>query len=117
MLSNGPQQSMMLGAALFSGPRLLSVGCNIWGKTTPRNMHREYNGNVHAEVACLVRRQHYANANLTLYVARLTTNVHRNTYARGCSRPCDLCMDFIRSVGVKKVRFYDDRGLPTEIRL
>jgi deoxycytidylate deaminase len=123
LLSNGPQQGYRLGAALYAGSNLLSIGCNLWDKTTPHSHHSRYepdpyNGNVHAEAMCLVRRLHYDNSrNLILYVSRTTTNSFRTETQAGCSRPCAKCMSLIEISGVRRVRFYNENGEPAEIKL
>jgi deoxycytidylate deaminase len=118
LLSNGPQVGYQLGAALYAGSNLLSVGHNIWGKTTPRSSSSTYNGNVHAEMMALVRRFHYDRPNnLILYISRTNMNSRKTAERPGCSRPCKHCMDLIKLSGVRRVRFYNEFGHPVEIKL
>ena len=116
--SNGPQVGFRLGAALYAGSNLLSIGFNVWEKTTPHNSNTKYNGNIHAESAAMIKRRHYDNSsNLTLYVWRSVTNSSKTKYEAGCSRPCPNCMKLIKFAGVRRVRFYDETGNPAEIKL
>jgi tRNA(Arg) A34 adenosine deaminase TadA len=117
-LSNGPQRGYMLGAALYAGSNLLSVGCNNWYKSNPLSKVGNWQGNTHAEMVAILRRRHFDhNRNLTLYVSRTTTNSRQTKDKPGCSRPCKLCMGLIKISGIKRVRFYDEDGNPAEIKL
>ncbi len=118
MFSNGTSLGYRLGAALYAGSNLLSVGFNDWCKSTPLSRHRFYDGNTHAEAMTLVRRRHYDRGNnLILYISRTKTDTFHTVTKNACSRPCKSCMNLIRLAGVKKIRFYNEDGLPTEIRL
>ena len=116
--SNAPQTCYRMGAALYAGSILLSTGFNIWNKTTPHSVTDEFNGNTHAEIVALIRRWHYDKPNnLILYVWRNTTNPKRTHSIDACSRPCDNCMNLIKLAGVRRIRFYDETGTETEIKL
>jgi tRNA(Arg) A34 adenosine deaminase TadA len=116
--SNGTQFGFKLGAALYAGSNLLSAGHNMWGKTTPHSVHSTYNGNVHAEIACLLKRRYYDKSNnLILYVYRATTDSQQTMSQNGCSRPCNNCMTAIKLAGVRRVRFFNESGEPDEIKL
>lgn len=118
LLSNGTSPGYRLGAALYAGSNLLSVGFNDWDKSTPHSTTRKYQGNTHAEAMALVRRWHYGRgSNLILYVSRTTTDPQHVEFKNGCSRPCGSCMNLIRLAGVKRIRFYDEKGNPAEIKL
>jgi deoxycytidylate deaminase len=115
--STGSAIGQKLGAALYAGSNLLSIGFNDWNRTSKHAQFDNYNGNVHAEVMCLVRRWHYEKSNnLILYVSRTTTNPERTVSKDGCSRPCSKCMNLVREYGIRRVRFFDESGLPTEIK-
>jgi deoxycytidylate deaminase len=117
MHSNGPTVGMRLGAALYAGSNLLSVGFNIWDKTTPHSSFSKYNGNVHAEVMALIKRWHYDKSNnLILYVCRTTTNSIQTIFKYGCSRPCSSCLMIAREYGIKRIRFIDENGKPKEVK-
>lgn len=118
LLSDGPQTGYRLGAALYAGSNLLSIGCNNWNKTTPYSKNTEFNGNVHAEISCLVRRRHYDHSNnMILYISRTTTNALRTESQDACSRPCTNCLNLIKISGVRRIRFFNEQGEPTEIKL
>ena len=115
--STGIAIGQKLGASLYAGSNLLSVGFNDFGKTHRHSVCATYNGNVHAEVMCLIRRWHYEKSkNLILYVSRTITNPEQTIFQYGCSRPCPNCMTVIREYGVRRVRFFDEAGKPTEIK-
>ena len=91
-----------VGAALFSGPRLLSLGFNQH-KSHPRSncftRHAEFNSLIGNKRT----RQDYRN--LTLYVARLT-----RTDKISLSRPCVACQKVIKDAGIKNVFYTDYTG-------
>ena len=112
-LSNAPRQSLRLGAALFAGARLLSVGCNLYGRSHPAsNNGKEFVRSTHAEHQCLLRRQWNPIGNLTLFVARRLASGEI-----GCSRPCANCMALARLAGVRRIWFYNAEGKPEEVTL
>lgn len=110
--SNGRRPGQRLGAALFSGPRLLSIGYNLYGKST--SSHR---WSTHAEIMALVRRKHYDDdKNLVLYVYREVRD-HVGKVSRGSCRPCPECLAYINQSPVKTVRFFENGGQPWQIKL
>ena len=112
LLSNAPRPGLRIGAALFSGNRILSLGANRW-HTHPASDNQHFNRTLHAENVALLRRQHYdVIGNLTLYVAR-----QRADGSMGCSKPCDNCLELARVAGVKRIRYFGDDGKPKEMTL
>ena len=110
LLSNAPRPGLRMGAALFSGNRLLSVGANKWATTHPDSDNRVFCRTIHAEHVALIRRQHYdVSGNLTLYVAR-----RRADGSLGCSKPCPNCLELARLAGVTRVRYFDHSGKQEE---
>ena len=113
LLSNAPRCGLRLGAALYSGSRLLSVGANRWHSHPASDNNDEFCRSLHAEHCALVRRQHYdAPSRMTLYVAR-----RREDGSLGCSKPCGNCMELARFAGVRRVWYYDQNGEAKEIVL
>lgn len=103
-LSEAPRPGLRLGAALFSGSRLLSVGANRWC-THPNSDNTEgFDRTLHAENVALLRRQHYdVTSRLTLYVAR-----RRSDGTIGNSRPCMNCLRLCQLAEVGRVWFYEN---------
>jgi deoxycytidylate deaminase len=110
-LSDAPREGLRMGAALFSGPRLLSVGANLYGRSHPGSRQTEnFTLSTHCEHVALLRRQHYdARSSLTLYVAR-----KRSDGSIGNSRPCINCLKLCALAGVGRVWFYE-YGIRKEI--
>ena len=112
LLSDAPRCGLKMGAALYSGSRLLAVGANRWC-THPGSDNEGFPRSFHAEHVALVRRKHYDAANrLTLYVGR-----RREDGTPGCSRPCSNCLALCQLAGVYRVRFYDEQGKQQEVTL
>ena len=113
LLSNAPRTGLRLGAALYHGSRLLSIGANRWSTHPASDNNDVFCRSLHAEHCALVRRQHYdAPSRMTLYVAR-----RREDGTLGCSKPCQNCMALARLAGVRRVWFYNTEGKPEEVAL
>ena len=111
--SNGERPGRKLGAALFSGSVLISVGFNTFARTHPQIKFATFEKNVHAEHAAIIKRQHYNNGNnLTLYVWR--ENHLGNPV---CSKPCMSCQKIMALANVRRVRYIDEGGRFTEMFL
>jgi deoxycytidylate deaminase len=118
LYSNGPQKGYKLGAALYSSSTLLSIGFNDWYRTSPWSKHSNWQGNLHAEIMALIKRRHYEKSNnLILYISRTKTNSIKTINTPGCSRPCFNCMTAIKLAGIKKIRFFDEKENPVEIKI
>lgn len=112
LLSDAPRPGLRMGAALYSGSRLLSVGFNRW-HTHPKSDNRNFNQSLHAEHVALLRRQHFDNPkNLILYVAR-----KRSDGIFGCSKPCNNCQQLCSIAGVSRIRYFDTHGKVKELVL
>lgn len=112
LLSTAPRTGLCLGAALYHGSRLLSVGANRW-TTHPASDNENFTRSLHAEHVALLRRWHYdAPSRMTLYVAR-----KREDGSLGCSRPCPNCIALARLAGVRRIYFYDAIGKIGEMKL
>jgi deoxycytidylate deaminase len=116
--SDAPTKAFQVGAALYSGNRLLSIGCNKYAKTHPQYAQRprnekHYSVTIHAELMALVRRKHYdGDSNLILYVYRGLADGNP-----GNSKPCELCQEAIKLARVRRVRFYNEKGEPEEWKI
>jgi deoxycytidylate deaminase len=103
-LSDAPRAGLRMGAALFSGSRLLSVGANRWHSHPASDNKNGFCRSLHAEHVALLRRKHFdkPSGRLTLFVARRLWDG-----SIGNSRPCDNCMQLCREAGIDRVRFYE----------
>jgi deoxycytidylate deaminase len=112
-LSTAPRVARRMGAALFVGPRLLSIGYNRW-HTHPQSDNGEFCRTLHAEHTALLRRQHYdpLKGNLTLYVGRRLANG-----AVGNSEPCNNCIKLSKVAGVKRIVYFNKTGQPAVLTL
>jgi deoxycytidylate deaminase len=110
--SDAPRRALKMGASLYSGSRLLSIGANLFGRSHPDSANSpSFYRSTHCEHVALLRRKHYeSTGNLTLYVARI-----RADGSFGCSKPCDNCMNLMKLAGVTRVRFFDENGNQKEL--
>jgi deoxycytidylate deaminase len=112
LLSDAPRCGLRMGASLYAGSRLLSLGANRWC-THPASDNKYFNRSFHAENVALVRRKHYdIISRLTMYIGRM-----REDGTIGCSRPCNNCLELMRLAGVRRVWFYDEQEKQTEVTL
>ena len=109
-----------LGAAIFHGNRLLATGSN-GVKSKPENVVNKLDGSeyyvsCHAEQVCCDGIKHYgydeSNTKLIMYVVRVS---HNNKFVT--SKPCNMCIDYMRKYGIKLVRFINEHGLPEEMSI
>lgn len=108
--SVAPRHARRVGAALFSGSVILSIGHNTYSHGHPKALKL---GNIHAEHRALLRRQHYdPRGNLVLYVYRETADGRQAN-----SRPCDNCLELMKEAGVRIVRFIDIHRKPCELKI
>jgi len=113
LLSDAPRCGLRLGASLFHGSRLLSIGANRWHTHPASHNTKEFDRTLHAEAVALLRRQHYSSPRrLTLFVAR-----KHEDGSLGCSKPCANCMALARLAGVRRIWFYDQNGQSKEALL
>ena len=90
---------------LVRGKNILSMGINCYSKTHPNQpQNKPYLLSTHAEVKTLSRyivKCRKITNDMTLYVSGIT----RAQITNHCcsSRPCDSCMSFILSCGVKRI--------------
>lgn len=90
---------------LARNKNLLSVGINSYKKTHPNQPQtRHYLITTHAEVKAIsryiVKGKRITN-NMTIYIAGITRSVVTNYCCS--SHPCESCMEFIRSCGIKRI--------------
>lgn len=114
--SNAPFTRTKMGAALFDGSRLVGIGFNTYFKSHPEHLIHGRVGrcfeNTHAEQSALIKRKHYEDRNLVMYVWR-----ELGSGEPACSRPCSMCESLMRQAGVRKVRFLDEEGKWQEMKL
>lgn len=98
-----------VGAALFVGRRLLSLGFNN-RRTNPKQ--RTLFRWEHAETNCLVGTRRFELCNATLYVVRLGLS---GSFA--LSRPCPDCQRILRAAGIHSVWYTNKDGTPERLRI
>lgn len=92
--------SYRMGAVLMKRNKLISRGRNFFRKSHP-DSKTIYNG-IHAEFHCLNNVDPGKCRGNSLFVARVT-----NAGTLSMARPCDDCLDLLKSRGIK-VFYYTD---------
>lgn len=112
--SDAGSDGKRLGAALFAGARLVSIGFNMYSKSRPSNVFRkngrDYYKSVHAEQNAILKyNRHHTNhssgSKLTLYVVRYTSDGEK-----ACSKPCPMCQKIMLDFGIDEVVYFDTDG-------
>lgn len=105
-----------MGAALFSGSRLVSLGFNVYYKSHPdhliHGLDKRHYENIHAEQSALIKRKHYEDNNLIMYVWRESSNGDP-----AISKPCPMCVSLMKHGGVRRVRYIEEDGSWAEMKL
>lgn len=105
--------SFKVGAAVFFKRKIVSTGLNQ-SKTHPyvKQNGPNYSSSVHAELDAIFKAER-KNPDLlkgsTLVVYREDKEGNMTS-----ARPCPMCMEKIRSVGVKKIAYSTKEGMVTE---
>lgn len=114
-------RSKRVGAALFVGNKLVSLGWNMKNKTHPifnltksnKSQFYKYNNGIHAEVMAINKRQHFDKPSKSiLYIYRELSNGNP-----GCSIPCSICLKHIIKNNINIVRCFNQHGNPIEIKI
>ena len=114
--SDGPLKRERMGAAIFAGSRLLSIGFNQYYKSRPDNKFIkmvankvvEYSKATHAEQCALDKIKYspnYTNKKLILYIYREGADG-----MPAASAPCELCQTVIKRSEIAIVRFFTMDG-------
>lgn len=102
-LSNN--EKFRVGAAIFRGKRLISMGWNNTWKTHPESKARFKA--CHAEFAAIQGNYKYDLIGATIYVVRIT-----NANRRGMAKPCKYCEEVIAAAGIEQVIYTNQKGEP-----
>ena len=115
--SDGCLKRERMGAAIFAGSRLLSIGFNQYYKSRPDNKFIklgldnkvvEYRKATHAEQCALDKIKYspnYVNKKIIMYIYREGSNGEPTA-----SMPCELCQSIIKRSDVAIVRFFTTSG-------
>lgn len=115
--SDGSLKRERMGAAIFAGSRLLSIGFNQYYKSRPDNKFIkldannkvvEYRKATHAEQCALDKIKYspnYVNKKLIMYIYREGANGEPTA-----SAPCELCQSVIKRSEIAIVRFFSTGG-------
>ena len=123
LYSDGNSKRERMGAAIFAGSRLLSIGFNQYYKSRPDNKFIklvdnkvvEYYKATHAEQTALDKIKYstnYINSKLILYIYREGADGMPSA-----SAPCELCQSVIKRSGISIVRFFTTQGSYKEWKL
>jgi len=108
-----PREGLRIGAALYAKSALLSIGFNTYYVTHPASARNKlFDRNIHAEHRAIIKRQHYDNSSMVMYVYRELAN----GILANCM-PCLTCQKLMAEAGVKRVRFINEGGQFEELSL
>jgi deoxycytidylate deaminase len=101
-----------LGCAIMFQGKQISIGANDKTRSHPYvHYHGEhFNHGIHAEMAAIFRvKKKDSLKGATIYIYRQTKN---GTFAN--ARPCSMCFELIRSLGIKKMVYTVENGIKEE---
>ena len=113
--SDGFKARDKMGAAIFCGSRLLSIGFNQYSKTDGTiKTKTPFLFSIHAEKAALskIKYRNYSDLKLICYVVRMNS---KNQFV--ISKPCNNCIEALQNFGVHSIRFINAKGNAEEILL
>ena len=114
--SNGTYGKLKHGAVLVKGGNVVNVAFNKSTFTSfgnrVRNNYTCGHATVHAEIGAILGVPRSKTAGATIYVVR----INRNGQYR-MSKPCPMCEDVLKFVGVKKVVYTTDGNNIGEYKL
>ena len=99
--SNHPKHK--LGCVIVKGGRIVSSGFNRINTYNSRRSYRRYNCSIHAEQSAI--RPDISYNGCSLYVVRIG---RAGNYL--LSKPCEHCLNLIKSVGIRKIFYTDSNG-------
>lgn len=104
--ARSPYPRHKLGAVISKGGRILSTGFNQSGYS---HIIRPATGTVHAEEAAILKllkaRRLHDLVGADIHVSRLTPGGRH-----ALAKPCERCMDLIRSCNLRRVFYTTDEG-------
>lgn len=92
-----------VGCCIALGSRIKSLGRNDMEKTHPMISQYNINAKVHAEVDACIGLRPYDLRGCDAYVYRVKANG-----MPGLARPCPMCMEVLRYMGIKRVFYTTD---------
>lgn len=95
------------GAVLIKGGSVINVAANKYNHTSFGQRFRERPGPAthHAELACILGIERGTTNGATIYVSRIN-----KTGGWKMSKPCDMCHEALKFVGIKKVVYTTGEG-------
>lgn len=103
----------VLGCAIMiKGNRVIATGANDKYRSHPyvQRNGQWFNHGIHAELAAIFRVKNRENLRgSTVYIYRQTKN---GEFAN--ARPCPMCYELIKELGVKKIVYTVDKGIMEE---
>lgn len=100
-ISKESPHRIKMGAAIFKGKRLISLGYNHPMKAA-KHLHPQYQrwkGSIHAEVDAILK----AKTDLTR-CSIMVVRVNRFGIFR-TAKPCEQCLSYLQAVGIKKIYY------------
>lgn len=100
-----------LGAVLVKGGSVINVGFN---QSSTHRFARKFGKHYtrHAELNCILGISRHKTTGATVYVIRV-----KKDGSYGMSKPCSICKDVLKFVGIKRVYYTNNQGIIEEIKL
>ena len=94
--------------AILVNKKPIAIASNASYKTSPLTNAYNPQRRMHAELRCLKKASQEKLEGSTIYVWRM------KKYSFGNSRPCSMCIQYLRAAGVKRMVYSTDAGFAEE---
>lgn len=95
-----------LGAVVFKGKRIISSGHNGIRSSSINNKYKNWLNALHAEQAALLGLDWNKLSGYSILVLRIS----KTKEILGNAKPCSMCQELIRTIGIKDVYYSDEFG-------
>lgn len=96
-----------MGAVVFKGTRILASGHNGIRSSRIHPLHKYYNNSLHAEQNCILNVKDWSTLKgCSILVIRIS----KTRKILSLAKPCSMCMDLLRYVGIKTVFYSTSDG-------
>ena len=96
-----------VGAVLFKGSRILASGHNGIRSSRIHPLHKQYNNSLHAEQNAILNIKDWSTLK---GCSILVVKISKTRGVFSMARPCEMCQDLLRHVGIKSMYYTNGNG-------
>ena len=96
-----------VGAVIFKGSRILSSGKNGIRSSRIHPLHKHYNNSLHAEQNAILNIKDWSTLK---GCSILVVKISKTRGIFSMARPCDMCQELLKHVGIKTMYYSNEKG-------